>query len=265
MSTHPDRTQTAAAPPRGSWGVPEAAVGWFTAQFIGFALFGLAASQGFDLIRPQRPGGFVGRLAGQSRTGGEFEFNPLPLFWQMLLQVPSWIVMLGLAWMLAGLAGKARTGWSLRGTMSDVGTGAVAGFLLQIPIVIIVVNLMTLIFGEMPPTGRAQALVDSIENPFDLIALCVVIVIGAPLVEELFYRGIIQPSLVNRFGPWIGIAITSLIFGAVHFSLTELLPLSVVGAGFGILAHRAGRLLPAIIAHAVFNATTLVAVLSTAS
>ena len=236
--------------------MPEAAVGWFTAQFVGFAAFGVVAALGFDLIRPQRPGGFLGRAVGQNRTG-EFTDDVLPLFLQMLLQVPGWIVMLGLAWVLAGFAGKARPGWSLKGEIGDIGKGVVVGFLLQIPIVIIVVNLIILVFGEITPTGRPLSLVDSIEGPLDVIALFAVVTIGAPVVEELFYRGIIQRSLVERFGPWIGIGITSVIFGAVHFAWVDLLPLTVVGAGFGILAHRAGRLMPAIIAHITFNTVAL--------
>ncbi len=249
--------------PERSWGLPEAAVGWFTAQFVGVAAFGLIAAAGFDLVSPQRPGGFLGRAVGQSRSG-VFEDNSLPLVWQMLLQVPSWITMLGVAWALAGLAGKAQTGWSLSGDAKDVGRGIGMGLFLQVPVVIIVVNLMILIFGEITPTGRPLALVDSIDGPLDLIALVLVVAVGAPIVEELFYRGIIQPALVRRLGPWLGIGISSLIFGAVHFAWVDLLPLTAVGAGFGILAHRYGRLLPAIIAHMTFNAFTLAILLASA-
>ena len=62
----------------------------------------------------------------------------------------------------------------------------------------------------------------------------------------------------------MGIGITGVIFGAVHFSLVDLAPLSVVGIGFGILAHKYGRLLPAIVAHMTFNAVALIAVLAAA-
>ncbi len=253
------------SPPRRSWGVGDAALGWLTAQFVGIAAFTAVAAGGFSLVQPQRPGGFLGRAVGQNRSGGEFVDDSLPLLWQMLLQVPSWVAMLGVAWIFAGLAGKARTGWSLAGEPLDVVRGLIVGFLLQIPIVGIVVSLMTLVLGEQTPTGRPQALVDSIGGPLDLLALIGVVAIGAPVVEELFYRGIVQPSLVSRFGPVIGIGITSLIFGAVHFALVDLLPLSVVGAGFGILAHKYGRLLPAIVAHMTFNSIVLIFLLSSTS
>lgn len=214
-------------------------------------------------VAPQRGGGFLGRAVAQNRTG-EFEDNALPLFWQMLIQVPSWIVMLGVTWIIAGTIGRARPGWSLRGEPLDVARGMGSGFVLQIPIVIIVATIVMLIFGEQIPSARPQALVDAINNPLDLIALVGVVVVGAPIVEELFYRGVVQPSLVRRFGPIVGIGITGVIFGAVHFSLVDLAPLSVVGIGFGILAHKYGRLLPAIVAHMTFNAVALIAVLAAA-
>ncbi len=239
-------------------------MGWVTAQFLGAGLFTFVFASGYSISRPQRPGGHLGRAIGQVNSGSELVDDSLPLVWQMLLQVPSWVVMLSVTWIFAGLLGRQRPGWSLKGKARDLPVGVVSGFLLQIPIVIIVVMMLTLIFGDYAPSGRPLALVDSIQTPADLLALIVVVAIGAPLVEELFYRGVIQRSLVERFGPWVGIGVASLLFGAVHFSWADMAPLTVVGAGFGLLAHKYGRLLPAIIAHMAFNTVTLVALLSAA-
>jgi membrane protease YdiL (CAAX protease family) len=62
--------------------------------------------------------------------------------------------------------------------------------------------------------------------------------------------------------PW-GIAITSVLFAATHFQLLQLPALALAGALFGVLAHRAGRLGPAIAAHIVFNMTAVVTLLAT--
>ena len=247
---------------RPAWGLGEAALGWITAQFMGAGLFGIVLAMGYALGRPQRPGGYLGRAIGQVRSGSELVDDSLPLAWQMLLQVPTWIVMLSVTWIMASILGRQRPGWSLKGEAGDIPRGVLAGFLLQIPIVVIVVTILTLIFGDYAPSGRPLALVDGIQNPFDLAALIFVVAIGAPLVEELFYRGVIQRSLVERFGPWIGIGVASVIFGAVHFSWADMAPLTVVGAGFGLLAHKYGRLLPAVIAHMAFNTVTLVVLLT---
>ncbi len=244
------------------WGLVEALLGWGGGQFAATAVFTAYLAFGYSLTTPQRPGGFLGRAVAQNRLGDEFTNDSIPLALQMLGQVPAWVVMLSITWVVAGALGRSRPGWSFRGEPLDVVRGFGAGFILQIPIVIIIVTIMTLILGDFAPDGRALSLVDSIHGPVDLVALVLGVVVGAPIVEELFYRGVVQRSLVDRFGPVAGITSASLLFGAVHFSWVNLAPLTVVGAGFGMLAHKYGRLLPAIVAHMTFNAVTVIALLT---
>lgn len=80
-----------------------------------------------------------------------------------------------------------------------------------------------------------------------------------PIAEELFFRGIVQGRLVPRIGPVGGVVATSVLFGLAHLQLIQLLPLIALGAVFGVLALRMRRLGAAIVAHAVFNGLTIVA------
>lgn len=90
------------------------------------------------------------------------------------------------------------------------------------------------------------------------VLLFVLVGLGAPLVEELFYRGLVQPVLVQRLGPAAGIGLTAVVFGAAHQQPLQLPALAVFGAILGWLSWRYGRLGPAIVAHVVFNLLTLV-------
>jgi membrane protease YdiL (CAAX protease family) len=90
--------------------------------------------------------------------------------------------------------------------------------------------------------------------------------IGAPLFEELFFRGLLQGQLVERFGPGIAIAVTAVVFGAAHIANDPgiaglLLALSVGAAGvvLGVVRHLTGRLGSSIATHALFNVTAVVA------
>lgn len=80
-----------------------------------------------------------------------------------------------------------------------------------------------------------------------------------PIAEELVFRGFLQPLLQAPFGRVASLAMTSLLFGLGH-GLPYALPLTVLGAFFGWLAMRHGSLLPAMLAHALFNAVTFAAV-----
>ena len=97
--------------------------------------------------------------------------------------------------------------------------------------------------------------------------LAVVVCIGAPLIEELFFRGLVQTRLVDRYGAAVGIGVTSVLFGAAHLigwvgPITFVFATAITGAGIvlGLLRHLTGRLGPAILAHVCFNTQALVVV-----
>lgn len=86
-------------------------------------------------------------------------------------------------------------------------------------------------------------------------------VLGAPLVEEVLYRGLLQPAFRSvGFGPWSAISGVSLLFAVAHVSVVDppaLVALVVLGAVFGWLRERTGGLMAPIVAHAAFNAANL--------
>lgn len=88
--------------------------------------------------------------------------------------------------------------------------------------------------------------------------LAVLLVVGAPLVEELFYRGMLLRSLNRHMPPIAAVVVSGVCFGAAHFNLLTLPGLALFGVILGYLAQRYGRLGPGIIAHAAFNAVTVV-------
>ena len=104
------------------------------------------------------------------------------------------------------------------------------------------------------------------------LALVLVTCVGAPLFEELFFRGLLQGQLVERFGPGIGVAVTAVVFGAAHIANDPgvaglLLALSVGASGIvlGVVRHLTGRLGSSMVTHALFNAAAVVLLALTAS
>jgi membrane protease YdiL (CAAX protease family) len=99
-----------------------------------------------------------------------------------------------------------------------------------------------------------------------LVFLALLVCLGSPLVEELFFRGLLLRGLLGkmgkiggRLGPAVSIVLTGLVFALVHFETLQLLGLAAFGSVLGVLAWRTGRLGPSIIAHVTFNTTTVVA------
>lgn len=105
---------------------------------------------------------------------------------------------------------------------------------------------------------------DGVHGATAWTVLVLVTCVGAPLVEELFFRGLLQTRLVTRFGPTIGIGLASLVFGSAHLiawdgPYTLAYGWAIAGAGlvFGLARHLSGRLGTAIAAHAAFNAQAM--------
>lgn len=107
---------------------------------------------------------------------------------------------------------------------------------------------------------RARELADKAAG-LDTVLLVLVVVVGAPFVEELVYRGLVQRSLSVATGASSGLLLASILFAIIHFSPVEYPGLLVAGLVFGLCSAVAGRLGPAIMAHAAFNAAGLATVL----
>ncbi len=96
-----------------------------------------------------------------------------------------------------------------------------------------------------------------------LVLLVLVVVVGAPLVEELTYRGLLQGAFTRRLNDWVGLVIVAAWFAVIHFQPVEIPGLFVVGLVLGVGALRTGRLGLSVIAHMAFNATGLILVATT--
>jgi membrane protease YdiL (CAAX protease family) len=83
------------------------------------------------------------------------------------------------------------------------------------------------------------------------------VVILAPLVEELTFRGL-GFSLLRRYGEWLAIVAVGVCFGLAH-GLVEALPfLAAFGMGLAYLRSRSDSVYPGMIVHGFFNATALI-------
>jgi hypothetical protein len=93
-----------------------------------------------------------------------------------------------------------------------------------------------------------------------LIVLVAVVAIGAPLVEEIIYRGMIQQALHSRIDDALAVVLSALFFALIHLQPVEIPGLFAFGLVVGICFMRTGRLGMPILVHVGFNATGLLLV-----
>jgi membrane protease YdiL (CAAX protease family) len=220
------------------WGLGDATLGWVLAQIGGAVAVAIV-------------------LAINSDTT---DFEDLSLAWVAVAQLGLWFGMLGVPLVASKLKGNGPVrDYGLRSEGWDAPLGFAAGIVTQL-------LLIPLLYGpifwltDLDSTDLedpARGLTDRATDSLGIALLILIVGIGAPIVEEIFYRGLLQRSLERRFGVWPGILGSALLFGVSHFQLLQLPALVLFGVVLGLLAQRTGRLAAPIAAHIVFNMTTV--------
>ena len=82
-------------------------------------------------------------------------------------------------------------------------------------------------------------------------------VIGAPVVEEILFRGIVLRSM-RKFAPaWASILISSVLFGVYHLNIVQAAYATFMGIAAGILYEKKRNLLFPILVHFANNLITM--------
>ena len=191
--------------------------------------------------------------------GGADDPDP-PIWLTAVLQVPFWVVLVGGTALFSRRKGTGDLGidMGLRAEPRDAVLGLPIGVLTQLVLVPLLYLPIFWIFDLDPDelSDAARELTDRASGA-GVVVLVLLVVVGAPIVEELFFRGFVMGAIDRAFGTGWGLWLSALFFGATHFQLLQLPALVLFGLVAGLLVHRYGRLGPAIFAHMGFNAVTI--------
>lgn len=242
------------------WGLADAVVGWLVAEVLAVLASGiiLSATGYLDPI-----GQAVLDVVGRAH-GVKLAARVTPLWLVAVLQVFLWFGLLG-----APLYATRRKGQGvvrdlgLRFAPTDVPLGIAIGLVSQFVLVPLVSLPWIALLGrdtsdlETP----ARALADKATDPVGVVLLALIVAIGAPLIEELFFRGLLMRAIERLLGTAAAVVLSAVAFGITHFELLQFPALAAFGAVLAVLTARAERLGPAIFAHFAFNASTVVLLL----
>ncbi|MCU0270884.1 MAG: CPBP family intramembrane metalloprotease [Acidimicrobiales bacterium] len=89
--------------------------------------------------------------------------------------------------------------------------------------------------------------------------LVIIVGIGAPIAEEIFYRGLALGAMQRRWGATWGLVASSGLFALTHNQPLQFPALLAFGLVLGWMVQRTGRLGPAVWAHLGFNMTAALA------
>jgi|SRR6056297_75651 len=81
----------------------------------------------------------------------------------------------------------------------------------------------------------------------------IAIVIAAPVIEELIFRGIILDGLLKKYSPAKSIILSSVLFGIVHLNPWQFISALIVGVFSGWVYYKTRKLSLSILIHAANN------------
>lgn len=209
--------------------------------------------------------GFVQVIALSATGEDPADWDPA-LSTVALLQLPLWAGLIGVPWWVTRTKGNGLVrDLGFRFERSDVGRGLLLGIVTQlvlVPLLYLPVQLFSDDVDIDDLSEPARELTDRAADAFDVVALVVIVGVGAPIAEEIFYRGLLQRALARRFRPSIAIGVSALVFAGSHFQGLQFPALFMFGVVAGVVAHRTGRLGPSIVMHLVFNLTAVTSLLA---
>ncbi|MEB3318673.1 MAG: CPBP family intramembrane glutamic endopeptidase [Cyanobacteriota bacterium] len=214
----------------------------------GFVLIG-------EVVLPSLTGaGVSGMLAAWSLSAATRQGLEVLLTYLTLMVAPLGILALLVPRQLQPPAGGwLQWGWR---PAAAVTRPALKMVLMVLPLVALASWLLQLVWSDPGGTNPLLDMVLGTSDGWALLAFALTAVVLAPLFEETLFRGVLLPVVARHLGARWGLLLSALVFAIAHLSLAELVPLSVLGVGLGLLRWQTGRLAACVCLHALWNSLT---------
>jgi membrane protease YdiL (CAAX protease family) len=160
-----------------------------------------------------------------------------------------------------GLGAASDWGWAFK--PADIGIGVGVGFMGITAAGLVGAATSWLVGLEDQSQAENTGLLTDYQDSLWLWGIVFIAVIGAPVSEEILFRGLLLRAGAKRFGPVIGAAISLLFFVPVHLAdggitgdgqIVLWASIAALGAVLSAAAIITGRLAAPIIGHVVINA-----------
>jgi membrane protease YdiL (CAAX protease family) len=160
---------------------------------------------------------------------------------------------------LAAISRRQAGAGLLVGLVTRLGAGALAVALAQL-------------FSNEQLRNTAEPVVKLHQSLGPVVVVSLILVVGAPFFEELFFRGLVQGAFTNRFSARVALFAQAACFGVVHFrvgmtaaeAFITIVTIGVTGLALGATRWHYEKLGPGMVAHAFFNAFVVVIVVALA-
>jgi len=131
------------------------------------------------------------------------------------------------------------------------------GYLVALPLVVLVSLINQKIWQGQGGSNPILPIALEGKDTLALIIFFITASIGAPIFEEIMFRGFLLPSLTRYMPVSTAIITSGVIFAVAHLNISEVLPLATLGIILGFVYTRSRNLLSSIFLHSLWNSGTL--------
>lgn len=191
------------------------------------------------------------------------EIEPHTVIFQTLFFHLPVLGLIGLLFRFAGIQGRELFGFHWKKAPALLGL-AVVFYLAALPLLWFYSALYQIFLQQFGHEFFLQDVAQVLTAPATWpvrAALFFIVIVVAPVFEEIIFRGILLPFFVARAGFWPGIALISLLFAGLHWHLPSLLPLFLLSVMFCLAYARTRSLLVPMGMHIAFNGVTVILLL----
>lgn len=185
----------------------------------------------------------------------------IPMWGFGVLQIPLWGGYIGVAIYAAAKGSGVERAFGLVVRAFDPIIGLTVGVICQLLVLPAIYFPIFRITGtDSEELSRpAKQLASGAQSPWGWALFAVLVGLVAPVVEELFFRGLLLRSLSKKGLPaWSAVLISAGVFASLHFQVLQFPGLFVFGIVLAVMAVASGRLGWSVFAHIGFNVTTVV-------
>ncbi|MDP2114439.1 MAG: CPBP family intramembrane metalloprotease, partial [Bacteroidota bacterium] len=98
------------------------------------------------------------------------------------------------------------------------------------------------------------------ENDYGIYGAILKVVIMAPVIEELIFRGVIMHGLMRNYSKFTAVFVSALMFALFHLNPWQFPATFILGIVLGILMLRTRNIYLCILGHAINNGLVLISI-----
>jgi membrane protease YdiL (CAAX protease family) len=111
-----------------------------------------------------------------------------------------------------------------------------------------------ILIAQFNPSFFSKSPLVGVETWGERAVILVLILILAPIAEEMLFRGLLMRVFYDAWGKWVALGVTTLLFALIHgFNLDKLIIITCLGLIFGLARLNLNSLKASILLHALNN------------